>query len=569
MENKQDFVITKGVLTKYNGRGGDVVIPEGVKEIGKRAFQNCTGLTSAVIPESVTEIGYGAFMGCTGLQSVTVPGSVSAIRSDAFKNCIGLQSVTLLEGLVEIGYCAFYGCSGLRNIAIPASVAQISKSAFSHCAGLQSVSLSEGITEIAQATFYQCTSLQNFAIPESVTALGWEAFRDCTELESIVIPAHITKINSSIFSGCDRLALIAPHIPVSGFETVDKFKACAGFAKAYLDGTEMDEEIRAGYLKYIKGQRKRLVLGAVQHEELLQLMIKEKMLARADIDPLLAECDRQNNVAAKAAVLDYAGRSLKPVDPFDEMEKEMAKVERQARRFEETGQLPASELKKIWSTKKRRDGTLEITSYKGTDATVSVPAVIGKTAVTAIGEKALSPSASRLTPEQKRVRETLESVTIPAGVTEIGSRAFSGCTGLTSVTIPESVIKISCGAFDGCANLTSVTIPEGVKEIGTWTFSGCASLTSVTIPEGVTEIGDMAFSGCANLTSVTIPKGVKEIGWNAFEGCTGLTSVTIPEGVKEIGLWAFSGCKKLTIHAPAGSAAEQHAKECEIPFEAI
>ena len=441
MENKQDFVITKGVLTKYNGRGGDVVIPEGVKEIGKRAFQNCTGLTSAVIPESVTEIGYGAFMGCTGLQSVTVPGSVSAIRSDAFKNCIGLQSVTLLEGLVEIGYCAFYGCSGLRNIAIPASVAQISKSAFSHCAGLQSVSLSEGITEIAQATFYQCTSLQNFAIPESVTALGWEAFRDCTELESIVIPAHITKINSSIFSGCDRLALIAPHIPVSGFETVDKFKACAGFAKAYLDGTEMDEEIRAGYLKYIKGQRKRLVLGAVQHEELLQLMIKEKMLARADIDPLLAECDKQNNIAAKAAVLDYAGKNLKPVDPFDEMEKEFAKAERIAAHLEKTGSLPIGELKKCWSweTKDTKKGAfVTLTSWKGKDGPhVTVPAKIGENPVKAIGVSAFSPEGKPKT--IREAREALQSVTIPEGVIEIGYKAFYGCANLTSVAIQEVV----------------------------------------------------------------------------------------------------------------------------------
>lgn len=567
MKTEQEFVITKkGVLTEYNGPGGDVVIPEGVKEIGKRAFQNCTGLTGAVIPESVTEIGYGAFMGCTGLQSVTVPGSVSAICSDAFKNCIGLQSVTLLEGLVEIGYCAFYGCSGLRNIAIPASVAQIGKSAFSHCAGLQSVSLPEGITEIAQATFYQCTSLQNFTIPESVTALGWDAFRDCTGLESIVIPAHITEINSSIFSGCDRLALIAPHIPVSGFETVDKFKACAGFAKAYLDGTEMDEEIRAGYLKYIKGQRKRLVLDAVQHEELLQLMIKEKMLARADIDPLLTECDRQNNVAAKAAVLDYAGRSLKPVDPFDEMEKELAKAERQARRFEETGQLPASELKKIWSTKKREDGTLEITSYKGTDATVSVPAVIGKTAVTAIGEKALSPLASRLTPEQKRVRETLESVTIPEGVTEISKSAFSGCTGLTDVAIAEGVTNITHYTFSDTPwfkNLGELAVVNHIL----LKYRGNSG--DVTIPEGVTKIGNGAFQGCTGLTSVTIPAGVTEIGVFAFYGCTGLISVTIPADVKEIGMDAFTHCPNLTIHAPAGSYAEEYAKKKKIKFGAI
>ena len=44
--------------------------------------------------------------------------------------------------------------------------------------------------------------------------------------------------------------------------------------------------------------------------------------------------------------------------------------------------------------------------------------------------------------------------------------------------------------------------------------------------------------------------------------------VTIPESVTEIEDFAFYGCKKLTIHAPAGSAAEQYAKENGIRFEA-
>lgn len=46
MENK-DFIIRirKGVLTKYKGPGGDVVIPEGVTSIGENAFSNCPNLT--------------------------------------------------------------------------------------------------------------------------------------------------------------------------------------------------------------------------------------------------------------------------------------------------------------------------------------------------------------------------------------------------------------------------------------------------------------------------------------------------------------------------------------------
>lgn len=36
MSNANDFVIEQGVLTKYTGPGGDVVIPEGVTVIEKR-----------------------------------------------------------------------------------------------------------------------------------------------------------------------------------------------------------------------------------------------------------------------------------------------------------------------------------------------------------------------------------------------------------------------------------------------------------------------------------------------------------------------------------------------------
>ena len=35
MSNTQDFIIENGILQKYNGPGGEVVIPDGVIEIGK------------------------------------------------------------------------------------------------------------------------------------------------------------------------------------------------------------------------------------------------------------------------------------------------------------------------------------------------------------------------------------------------------------------------------------------------------------------------------------------------------------------------------------------------------
>ena len=147
------------------------------------------------------------------------------------------------------------------------------------------------------------------------------------------------------------------------------------------------------------------------------------------------------------------------------------------------------------------------------------------------------------------------SVTIPStityngvtySVTEIGYRAFSGCTGLTNVTIPSSVTSIRSSAFQNCSGLTNITIPNSVTSIDDYAFQNCSGLTSITIPNSVTSIGDYAFQNCSNLVSAILSGNITTIGESAFMGCSKLAAIDIDNNsLSSIGVDAFYGCSQL------------------------
>jgi Flp pilus assembly protein protease CpaA len=142
------------------------------------------------------------------------------------------------------------------------------------------------------------------------------------------------------------------------------------------------------------------------------------------------------------------------------------------------------------------------------------------------------------------VRNSINTLVIQNGVTNIGNQAFVYCKNLTSVTISNSVKSIGRDAFSVCSGLKSITIPNSVTTINEWAFFSCG-LTSVSIPNSVTAINRSTFQACKDLASVTIPNSVLSIGDGAF-ALSGLTSISIPGSVKSIGNDAFYGCSGLT-----------------------
>ena len=183
----------------------DLLIPNGVKTIGKYAFNGCSSLSTVTIPNSVTSIGGYAFSYCRNLSSIIIPNSVTSIESSVFRECSNLSSITIPDGVTSIGENAFKTCTNLTSITIPNSLISIGKNAFYDCVNLTSITIPNSVTSIGNNAFCACFSLASVTIPNSVTFIGWGSFYYCINLTSVTIGSSVDLIHESAFSSCKAL----------------------------------------------------------------------------------------------------------------------------------------------------------------------------------------------------------------------------------------------------------------------------------------------------------------------------------------------------------------------------
>lgn len=190
--------------------------------------------------------------------------------------------------------------------------------------------------------------------------------------------------------------------------------------------------------------------------------------------------NQQDRVECVAWLLDFKNRTA-------DFAAEREKAEKKMMRELNASPTSVAVMKKTWGYKKQEDGTLIITSYKGTSTDVRVPERIGKSTVTAIGEGAFSGGSGlcggRVTTyasyEQQKARRTITKITLPESVTFIGNGAFADMTSLTDINIPESVTEIGDVAFYQCVSLEKIALPNTIKHIGEYAFRSCDKLTAV------------------------------------------------------------------------------------------
>ena len=214
-----------------------------------------------------------------------------------------------------------------------------------------------------------------------------------------------------------------------------------------------------------------------------------------------------------------------------------------------------------------------IESFNSRTAELEIPSELDGLAVVQLGKNAFVDA------------DYLQTVTLPATLTELGDYAFVNCRKLTEyrvesgnpvfeakdgvlysgegtvleryplglvptdVVIPDGITGVGNVAFACCESMTSLSLPDSLKSIGIAAFSDCPGLKSVVIPDGVTVLSDFAFNSCTNLAEVTLPSKLESIGFATF-AATGLSKVTLPDTVTSIGRQAFAQTNLAEILLP-------------------
>lgn len=142
----------------------------------------------------------------------------------------------------------------------------------------------------------------------------------------------------------------------------------------------------------------------------------------------------------------------------------------------------------------------------------------------------------------------LETVHIPASVTEIEDSVFVNCYAIKGFSVDENnayykalegVIYSKDGtelkAYPIGSPRTQYALREGTKRVAGYAFSQAKKLEKIEFNEGLTDIDDEAFFCCEGLTQVKLPDSIKYLGGGVFQNCIALEYVRIPETVEVVG----------------------------------
>lgn len=551
--------------------------------VGKRAFADCTSLTSIILPARLTSIELSkyyisptgaftvsadyAFVGCESLESIgveagsktyaMVDGMIYSAKGGQLLFCPVAKSgeVKLSLETSSIGAGAFIGCDGITEITVPNTVNYIGEyafyglsiekvtfggnsftsvtvgdHAFMNCKRLEGV-VFEAVSPVAvigARAFSGCESLSSFTITASVTEIRDNAFENCIGIKSVTFEggSKPLEFGKNVFYNCSNLTTVeipanVTEIPgiFTGCTSLTEVKIAVGNEKFTSNGGVVFNSDMTEIVYFPQGKGGTYIIPDTVTSIASGVFSGNKSLTELIIPNTVSYIGEDAFRSTKIGKITFAGDEY--ADSLT-----IAKSAFQGAYFEGYDfTLPKH-------TKEIGDYAFSEIFYKN---------IVLNEGLEVIGNYAFYLPSN----------DNGEALVIPASVTSIGEYCFAGESMNYSVlvinrffdvkfTAEESKLtEIGDYAFYKNARLSSVVLPDSVKTIGNYAFYECTGLVSVELSESLETIGAYAFGASANtykvpIGSITIPKNVTSIGARAFENCQNLTKV-IFEGVAESG----------------------------------
>lgn len=461
-----------------------------------------------------------------------------------------------------IGEMAFEYNYYLETVTIPNTVKSIGNDAFSYCENLKSITIPYGVKTIGQGAFEECKKLKKIVIPDSVTELGSYAFYQCNSLESVTLSANLKTIDIYTFYYCKKLESIT--VP----DSVTTINACAFRYCEALKNITLGKNIDNISYDVFDGTE---YLNTKSNWEDTTLYIGNYLISGKyswydyDEETYIYQ-NSKGDISVKDGTKVIAGSAFHYSD---------------------------------------------ITSISLPDSVISIckNAFAGCKKLNSINLN----KVKTIDNDAFYACESLESITVPDSVTEIGDDVFYNCTKLKNIKLGKNIEEIGSDIFynNGFYNTksnwsgtalycgeylltashiydyngnekreqpgTNFTVKNGTKVIATDTFAYCYRLENVTVPSSVKTISEYAFYACPSLKSVKLAEGLKTICEGAFYNCYCLDGLTVPKSVTKIADEAFgfyydsllditTKNNNAVLTGYNGSAAEKYAKANAFKF---
>ena len=606
----------KTEIRLYVGNAEEFTIPEGVTKIHHNAFRGNTTLKSVTLPASLLYIDDAAFAFCAKLETVNIPANTNlraiGYRAFAFS---GLTSIELPASLTSLGahsynlglpsdaelaaYTEWFVGEGLGRMSNPAIDAKnnmgipsgwnlgISSQdkvgrVFESCPNLTTVVVNTNVT--CERLFEYCTKLENVTFGDNVTVLSNYMFSWNKSLKTIELPANLTNPGQWTFYRAGLTSVVIPASTQLDYSTdatamgYGMFAECANLKSVKFNGSFSN--IPSSFLDGATGLEEITLPNGLIHigsSAFYGCTALKTINFPANMSRLVVESNAFYNMINWEVDLDFSKINFR----FGSNDNAMSV-------FKGCAKLKSIKLP-------NSVGIIPDSTFYGCESLETVDA----NNLTHIGGRSFAHCYK------------LKGLTLAQDAQKIGLSAFENCYSLKEFVVPDSVTEF--GPYSGCvfknSGLESITIGAGVKEIGPMTFLG-TNLKRVYIPATVKEIEATAFMGCSELeafevdpanknfyvgdfgelytstgclmffpgsshgedgefvmprgttlnmyafyrtkyiTSVTLSAAVSVIPTGAFQE-SALTTIKFTENVTRIGAFAFKDCQNLvTIQLP-------------------